>query len=293
MALAFDNANIDSGWVTSASSSSYSHTVSSGSDRILLAGFSTFHSGALVTVSSATWQGAALTPLASITAGVEGYTQSVELWYIIAPAAAGPGTIAYSLSGTCDFFDSCSASYTGVHQTTPFGIPATNQNTSAATSHSLGVTTVSDNSWLVGYVFSRGSSIVAGAGTTLRGLNNGSGTSLADTNGAKTPVGAYTLAYTAASGTWPGAITVELLDVAGSLPGQFARPTADISDGGWLNQSGSGTNLYDSINEVTVDDADWIQSGSNPANDATEIQLGPLDMSGAGTWTLRYRARRV
>jgi hypothetical protein len=219
MALAFENAAIDSGWVTGASSSSYDHTIGSGSNRILLAGFSTFHSGSLVTVSGATWQGAALTKLTSITAAVEGYTQSVELWYKVAPATAGPGTIAYTLSGTCDFFDSCSASYTDVHQTTPFATPATNQNTSPATSHSLGVTTVSDNSWLVGYVFSRGSSVVAGAGTTLRGLNNGSGTTLGDSNGAKTPTGSYSLAYTAASGTWPGCITVELLDVSGSLPG--------------------------------------------------------------------------
>jgi len=75
--------------------------------------------------------------------------------------------------------------------------------------------------------------------------------------------------------------------------GQFARPSADVSDGNWLNESSSNTNLYASIDEVTASDADYIRSGANPSNDECVVQLGSISTPAAGTVTLRIRAKYV
>lgn len=64
---------------------------------------------------------------------------------------------------------------------------------------------------------------------------------------------------------------------------QLAYPTSDIGDGGWLNESGSATDLYASVDEVTLDEADWIQSSSNPQDDAVELGLGALSDPGVDT----------
>lgn len=50
------------------------------------------------------------------------------------------------------------------------------------------------------------------------------------------------------------------------------RPDADSVDGNWTNELG-GTTLYTSIDEAAVDDADYIQSGDDPANDICKIRL--------------------
>lgn len=39
---------------------------------------------------------------------------------------------------------------------------------------------------------------------------------------------------------------------------QTIRPDADVTDGGWLNQAASATNIYQSIDESTTDDTDYI-----------------------------------
>ncbi len=39
-------------------------------------------------------------------------------------------------------------------------------------------------------------------------------------------------------------------------------PDADVTDGAWLNQSASATDLYNSINETTTDDTDYITSAA-------------------------------
>ncbi len=50
------------------------------------------------------------------------------------------------------------------------------------------------------------------------------------------------------------------------------RPDADISDGGWTTESG-GSNLFASVDEVTQNDSDYIQSALTPSNDECELSL--------------------
>jgi len=51
----------------------------------------------------------------------------------------------------------------------------------------------------------------------------------------------------------------------------YMRPDADITDGGWTNQAGSATNIYQSIDESTLDTADYIKAAAGSA--AAEIRL--------------------
>jgi hypothetical protein len=71
---------------------------------------------------------------------------------------------------------------------------------------------------------------------------------------------------------------------------QFARPTTDVTDGGWTDQAG-GTALAAAIDEAAPDDADYVRSATNPAvADVVEIALGPLtDPGTTGGHKIRYR----
>lgn len=71
---------------------------------------------------------------------------------------------------------------------------------------------------------------------------------------------------------------------------QYARPTSDQSDGNWLNEAGSNTDLYASLDESSPNDSDYIISGEHPANNACKVRLSsvsdPLTSSGH---IVRYR----
>ena len=74
-----------------------------------------------------------------------------------------------------------------------------------------------------------------------------------------------------------------------SVTFQYARPVSDISDGAWLNETGSGIHLYTSIDEVSANDADYIYA---PSLSLCEITLGDLSDPGVNTdHIMRYRAK--
>lgn len=62
---------------------------------------------------------------------------------------------------------------------------------------------------------------------------------------------------------------------------QYARPNSDVTDGDWYNQSGSQTNLYQSIDEVTPSSADYIFTGYA----ANHCQVGLSAISDPGVHT--------
>jgi hypothetical protein len=72
------------------------------------------------------------------------------------------------------------------------------------------------------------------------------------------------------------------------------RPDADVAADGWINQAGSATNIYQSIDETSAGDADYVRSpmiAGDTANlyvrlyeGATEIaEWSHLDIAGAYT----------
>lgn len=63
---------------------------------------------------------------------------------------------------------------------------------------------------------------------------------------------------------------------------QFARPIATDVAGGWLNQSGSGTNLHLNVDETVASDADYVHdnlSGTTLRFSLTSL-TDPLSSSG-------------
>jgi hypothetical protein len=60
-----------------------------------------------------------------------------------------------------------------------------------------------------------------------------------------------------------GSMVIAAFEGVAGTP-QFARPTSDSSVGTWTTDLGGTTNLYATIDEVSVDDADYMQSVAGP-----------------------------
>jgi|TARA_B100001778_G_scaffold314532_1_gene299880 hypothetical protein len=76
---------------------------------------------------------------------------------------------------------------------------------------------------------------------------------------------------------------------------QYARPDADISDGDWLNQSDSNTNLYASIDESSASDSDYIYAEDEGYGSGSDIVciigLGDInEPDGNADHKIKYRA---
>ena len=72
---------------------------------------------------------------------------------------------------------------------------------------------------------------------------------------------------------------------------QFGRPSADTNNpGGFVDEGSASTNLFQSIDEVTASDTDFIQSPTAPSNDVYVTKLSTLEDPQTGTGhTVRYR----
>lgn len=72
---------------------------------------------------------------------------------------------------------------------------------------------------------------------------------------------------------------------------QWARPSLDLSTGGWVPSAGA--DLYACVDEATVSDVDYIQSSTDPALDACTLQLEAVSAPVTGTITLHLRGAFV
>ena len=64
---------------------------------------------------------------------------------------------------------------------------------------------------------------------------------------------------------------------------QFARPIQDIFNSNWENQSGAVPNTYQSVDEVSVNDADFARTRLSPNNDVVVWKLSPVTDPGVST----------
>jgi len=74
---------------------------------------------------------------------------------------------------------------------------------------------------------------------------------------------------------------------------QFSRPDNDLVDGAWLNQAGSNVNMYQSIDESSADDADYVKSETAPSSSAMAVNLSNVEdpLSSTGH-IIRYRYQK-
>lgn len=71
------------------------------------------------------------------------------------------------------------------------------------------------------------------------------------------------------------------------------RPSSDSYDGNWLNESGSNTNLYASLDETSYFDADYIRSEANPSSSPVVVKLSSgTDPSSSVDHLLSYRYKK-
>lgn len=71
---------------------------------------------------------------------------------------------------------------------------------------------------------------------------------------------------------------------------QFGRPSTDTTNEGYTNEAAGSTNIYQSIDETSASDADYIQSASAPTSDVYVTKLTTLEdpVSSSGH-VIRYR----
>lgn len=205
MAIQFDSSTAPA-YSGAATTVTFSHTCS-GTDRILFV-HGTGNQSPTSTLS-ATYNGVSMTEvnrsLDSVGTGVPTY-----LWYMINPPTGANNVVVTSSSNGVV---GSAVSYTGVNQTTP--IPESNAtplNTST-TSMTKSLTTTVNNSWLVmTFRTGSGSTLTAGAGTSVRTQPEivafGAG-SFIDSNSALA-TGSNTLGVTCTSQFFGGQIIVSL-----------------------------------------------------------------------------------
>ena len=75
---------------------------------------------------------------------------------------------------------------------------------------------------------------------------------------------------------------------------QFGRPSVDTYNGdSYVNQAGSGSNLFQSIDEAAADDTDYIKSPNNPTQKAYVTKLTSLiDPTLSTNHVIRVRAKK-
>lgn len=61
--------------------------------------------------------------------------------------------------------------------------------------------------------------------------------------------------------------------VSAPAPPQFARPSADVTDGAWAKSTGGQADMFTMIDEVEASDADYIESEVAPANSPVVLKL--------------------
>lgn len=146
--IGFDGASNGS---SNSSPFGWNHTVGAGTNRLLVVGVSLRNSSAQ-TVTAATFNGVALTPLVQRSNGTDA---RVEIWYLANPAVGTfPIQITYNNGNTRVVGGA--VSLTGVQTANPFDGTATNiGNSTAAGAVTATVTTTVANAWVVDAVSSR------------------------------------------------------------------------------------------------------------------------------------------
>jgi len=162
MAVTLDNKTTATGNLVN--SISFGHTVS-GSDRLLAVCISTQkNSGTAPTVTSVTYNGAAL----SLAIRESSYSSTIrsEVWYISTPATGANNVVVTLADATCHDIMIGAISLNGVHQSSPLHAAATNSG--FASSISTNIPTTFADCWLMDNVYQYNGTQTPGAGQTMQ-----------------------------------------------------------------------------------------------------------------------------
>lgn len=187
MAIALDLAT-DGGSITS-TSLTYSHTTGSGSNRVLIVGVRINDPGVGGDkVTGVTYNSVAMSKKVDLGSATVGWHEYI---YYLANPDTGAHDVVITRSDS-GFIESDCASYTDADQSGVDNFSSAKNDTNVS-SLSLPLTTNVDNCWLIAHASNDSDVFQAGANTTLRTTG---AQVLCDSNGPKSPAGAYSLALT-------------------------------------------------------------------------------------------------
>ena len=196
-----------------------------GTNRYLLV--STLAQGSAV-CSAVTYAGVAMTQLAAIAPDTVVANEEIRLWGLANPTV-GANNIVATCSGSSTTVVTAE-SFNGVRQVS--AVEASNTATGNSASETVSVVTVTDNSWVAGFMRDLHSG-TAGANTTMSGAAGGR--NMIDTNAAQTPAGAHSLNVTQSPSDLWAMMAVSITPVP-LMNGQSAKvgigtstPTATLS----------------------------------------------------------------
>ena len=190
---------------TGTGSLTWSHTVGSGSDRLLVVGVAcAIDDDIALTCTAVTFNGASMT-LARKDEPTPDNDGTVEtsIWILHNPAS-GAHNIVATVAGDSEMNSAgVSVSYTGCSQTSTADAVGGKTGTTASGSQTFSVTTVADNCWVfaIGCQVAEDAITITASHTSRGAVNLDLGTTEGycrgeDTNAPKTPAGAVTIGFT-------------------------------------------------------------------------------------------------
>jgi len=264
----------------------FSHSVNSGNDQIIIVGVSAKRSAS---VSGVTYDGL---PLTQIRSDKSGNAIASSLWYRIAPSS-GNNIVSVNLS-TSEEVVIGAMSLNNVNQVSPIG--ANNGAKGNSNTPSVDITTTVDDSWIVDVVGTLNGPMTAGGGQTERwdaaqGTIRGAGSTEVTT-----AAGSYTMSWTNTDGTnkWTiSAAEINPLDVIGSTFGDV-----DVT----IKNTGSTSHRYEicvifrdgaSLSDTPGTSADCVTSNNIVQNQAETITISVTNPLAAHDGTTYIAIERV
>ncbi|MBI4848420.1 MAG: Ig-like domain-containing protein, partial [Nitrospirae bacterium] len=287
-AIAVDGTATNSSSTTS--TVSWSHTVGTGSNRLLVVGVS-FDARNSNTVSSVTYGGTALTNLRAEGTGAN--FARTEIWYLTAPAS-GSNTITVTIGGTAtDKLNMAGAvSYTGVDQTTPF---SSNRGAAGTTASAPSVSISSATGNLIFDIFATYRPTTTpsqGAGQTLYWKNTTQGTT--GVNGgmsSKAGTSATTMSWTGRATTGTGNVwSISAASIKAAIVDTTAPSSSVTSPANGAKLNSTSANPYTISGSATdnsaVSSIDVSTDGGTTWNAATCTGCPGASVTWSYSWTL-------
>jgi len=233
MAIAF-NAATNGGNVNPGSSLTFSHTVSSGSNRMLVVAITGDYVVGNDKITGVTYGGTTMTQ------GDKHYfadggsgNASWMYWYYLMNPTSGANNVVISASGSQTII-ACAADYTGVKQTGNPVTLANNHSVSGGNPLTSSITTTVVNSWVIltEWGYSGGTAPLAGTGDVRRVYDTSFGAcGMFDSNTALASPGSFSMT-TSYSGSVPqmAHLLAEIQPDTGGAASFLARPYYDMSN---------------------------------------------------------------
>jgi hypothetical protein len=258
-AITFDS--VASRAATNGASTSWTHTVGTGADRILIVGLATEDtSTSVLNVSAITCNGVAMTAVSNstATAGSSTFDRS-QLFYVLNPAS-GTNTISVTWGGAVNGISAGSISLAGVAQSAP-AAAAINSATSGTTI-SANVSVATAGSWLVSVANSGAGNAVLtpGSGQTKRWGLGQTSSGGAGSTAAPASTGTVSTSWTASSSSQ---LALSVVVVAPSSGGTVTAPSITSQPASQTVTAGSSATFTVTASGTAPLSYQWRFNGSN------------------------------